>query len=278
MNEYVYYNGKRGKWGEISIPLSDRAIFFGDAVYDAALGASGKIYHENLHNERFFGNIRATGLNLDMSESDFSELLKCVAVESGFQKFFMYYQLSGYLDERLHAPRDEKRSNLLITVKPFEPIKKELSLISTPDRRHSMCHIKTTNLLGSVIASEEAYSSGADEAVFYRGSYVTECAHSNISIMKNGELITHPRSEYILPGIMRGEMIRVAKNLGIEVRERPFSLSELYSADDVIVTSTSKIALRASELNSVPISLGNHTEADEIMGILRKEFDNFCNI
>lgn len=278
MNEYVYYNGKRGKWGEISVPLSDRSLFFGDAVYDAALGASGRIYLAKQHNERFFDNAKAIGLSLSMSEESFAHLLSEITKESGFDKFFIYYQLSGYLDERLHAPRNTERSNLLIVVKPFEEIKKELSLISFPDRRHSMCHIKTTNLLGSVIASEEAYLSGADEAVFHRGIYVTECAHSNISIIKNGELITHPRSEYILPGIMRGELIRAARCSGIEVRERPFSLSELYSADDVIITSTSKIAMRAKELNGMTISTGNHYTGDKLMGILRKDFDNFCNI
>lgn len=278
MEEYVYYNGKCGKWGEISIPLSDRSIFFGDAVYDAALGASGKIYLGDLHNERFFGNIRALGLTLGMSEENFSSLLNAVARESGFKKFFIYYQLSGYLDERLHAPRCKSRSNLLITVKPFEPMVKELSLISCSDRRHRMCHIKTTNLLGAILASEEAEALGADEAVFERGGFVTECAHSNISIIKGGELITHPKSEYLLPGIMRGELIRVAKEIGIEVRERPFSLSELYSADDAIVTSTSKIAMRVKELNSVPISCGNHEIADEIIGILRNDFTDFCSI
>jgi len=179
-------------------------------------------------------------------------------------------------DERRHAPRDDKTS-LLVIAKMHEPKLRTLKLISYPDRRHSLCHVKTTNLLGAVLASNEAHNAEADEAVLLRGEYVTECAHSNISIIKDSVLITHPLDEHILPGIMRERLIIAAKGLDISVSERPFSYSELLSADDVIVSSTTRLAERATELDGIEISRGNHQTGDALMAILRKEWELFCS-
>ena len=275
---YAYYNGVFGKFEEIKIPLSDRAVFFGDGVYDAAIGRCGKIFLKDEHIERFVGNAKRIGIPLQHTKEELSLLLEEVIRKSGLSEFFLYFQCTGYLPERVHAPRDKGCGNLLITVKPYTPFEKEkeLSLVSYPDIRQSFCDVKSLNLLGSVLASEHASSSGCDEAVFIRGNFVTECAHSNIFIIKDEKLITHPCNQRILPGITRKKLLAIAKKREIESEERPFSLSELLSADDVIITSTSKLALRAKSLDGVEISKNSGDIGTTLIDDMFKCYRDFC--
>ena len=275
---YAYYNGIFGNFDDIKIPLSDRSVFFGDGVYDAAIGRYGKIYQEELHLARFFENVKKVGIPVSYSEKELSDLLLETVKRSSAREFFLYFQATGHLSERLHAPRDKSKSNLLITVKPFSlhDRQKELDLVSYPDIRQSFCNIKTLNLLGSVLASERAVSEKCDEAVFVKDGTGTECAHSNIFIVSCGKLITHPANERILPGITRKTVLLTAKILGIPTEERPFSLSELFSADDVLITSTSKLALRAKSLDGTPISEKKSDAGSAIIDEMFKCYQEFC--
>ena len=277
MEQYAYYNGKVGKWSEITIPLSDRSIFFADSVYDAAIGTSRSgIYLGKRHVERLFYSARAIGIKPEYTEEELLKLLEDFAERSKIPSYFIYFQLSASADERRHSPRDE-RTNLLIVIKEHTLPFRELKLVSFPDRRHTMCHIKSTNLLGSVLASEASFGASADEAVLLRGEYVTECAHSNIFIIKDEVLLTHPRNEYILGGIMRERLINASHSIGLSVSERPFSYSEIFSADDVIVSSTTRLAERAINLDGMTISTGNREIGDRLIGILRREYELFCS-
>jgi D-alanine transaminase len=114
----------------------------------------------------------------------------------------------------------------------------KLKLITYEDERYLYCNIKTLNLLPNVLASQKAAEAGCNEAVFHRGDIVTECAHSNISILKGGVLRTAPLTKYILPGTVRKQMLELARENDIPIDETAFTLSELLNADEVIVTST----------------------------------------
>ena len=128
-----------------------------------------------------------------------------------------------------------------------------IRLITREDTRFYHCNIKTLNLLPSVIAAQEAERAGVDETVFHRGEVVTECAHSNVSILKDGVFISHPNDNLILRGISKTHMIAACYRLGIQVMERPFTLAELKDADEIIVTSSSNFCLHACELDGAPV-------------------------
>jgi cytidylate kinase len=87
----------------------------------------------------------------------------------------------------------------------------------------------------------------------HRGSRVTECAHSNISILKDGVLRTAPTDELILPGITRKHLIELAKQNNIPVDESPFSMVELMNADEIIVTSSSALCIRVATIDKIPV-------------------------
>ncbi len=270
----AYYNGRICGVNEVAVPLTDRAVFFGDGIYDAAMGRRGAIYLEDEHLDRFIENAKKLAIPLPFDKSELSSLLRELVRQSGEECFFLYFQLTRYAQKRAHACRERERSNLLVTVTPLtlpDP-KARLDLVTYPDRRYGYCHIKTLNLLPAVLASNYAEGMGADEAVFLLGDEVTECAHSNISILKGGKLITHPTDMRILPGITRARLIDICREMGIPVRERAFTRAELLRSDAALVTSSSKLCRMAKSVDGVPLRLRARETAEQIC---KRFFDDF---
>lgn len=249
----AYFNGEFCSADKIRIPLGDRALWFGDGVYDAAIGRNGKIYMPSEHIDRFFSNAERLSISLPVCKEELRIILYTLAEKADKCGFFIYFQATRTSACRSHAYPDDASSNLLVTVREHIPPKPDtaLKLITLPDNRYKLCHIKTLNLLPAVLASRKATECSADEAVFVRDGFVTECAHSNIHAIINGALVTHPTNEYILPGTARAALIELAKEKRVPVVERPFTLSELYSADEVLVTSSSKLCLCAAEIDGI---------------------------
>ncbi len=277
MRDFAYYNGKYGLKEEISIPLSDRAIYFGDGVYDAAIGKNGKIFLSNEHILRFLGNAKKLEIAHNYTYDNILSILEKCAEMSGYESYFLYFQLSRGAKRRSHSYIGATQTNLLVTAEEFRlpDIKKPLSLITAEDLRYYYCNIKTINLLPAVIASGAAEKSGADEAVFCRGNTVTECAHSNISILKDRILYTHPKSNLILPGITRAHLLSTCKKLGIKYLETPFTTKELFSADEVLITSTSKLCRIADRIDNVRVGGKDSDTAEKICRYMINEFVNF---
>ena len=137
MNSYAYYNGKFAKRDEITIPLSDRSIFFGDAVYDAAIGSYDRILWEDEHIQRFLDNANRIGIKHNLTKKYLLQLLREVAIKSMINNYFIYFQLSRDLATRTHSANG-CGSNLLITVDPIEikPNVTPLKLITVEDKRY----------------------------------------------------------------------------------------------------------------------------------------------
>ena len=155
---------------------------------------------------------------------------------------------------------------------------KPIKLISTEDTRFFHCNIKTLNLIPSVMATQKAKDAGCQEAVFYRpGGRVTECAHSNVHIIKDGKLYTAPTDNLILPGIARAHLIRMCKKLEIAVSETPYTLDDLFAAEEVLVTSSSNLCLHANEIDGKPVGGKQPELLEKIRKALLDEFTEATN-
>lgn len=277
MNSYAYYNGKFAKRDEITIPLSDRSIFFGDAVYDAAIGSYDRILWEDEHIQRFLDNANRIGIRHNLTKKYLSQLLREIAIKSMINNYFIYFQLSRDLPTRTHSANG-CGSNLLITVDPIEinPNVTHLKLITVEDKRYGYCDIKTVNLLPSVLSATEAEKLGYDEAVFVKKEIVTECAKSNIAIIKQGRVITHPKSNRILPGITREHLRFICNKMSIPFDEREFGIDEMTSADEVLVTSTTKLCKTVGFIDALPVGGKDTHLASKICENMYKEYLDFC--
>ena len=274
----AYYNGEYGTRETIKVPLTDRAIYFGDGIYEAAIGKNGIIYLEEEHLSRFFKNSNELNLKPNFSKEQLKNILYKLIAECKFECFFIYFQLTRNGKERSHT-YTSCDPNLLVTVSEVDSPSPEriLRTITLDDRRHSFCGIKTLNLLPSVIASQTASVNNCDESILIKNGTVTECAHSNVFIINEEKLITRPTDGTILPGITRKRLIELAYNNDIAVEERLFGANELLSADEVLITSSSKLCLRVSSVNGKEFKLREDSLGTSLCHLIYRDFIKYTS-
>ena len=256
MENLGYYNGEIGKINDIKIPMTDRVCFFGDGVYDATIAGNHVIFTLEEHVDRFYESASFIKLNLSISKNELMELLSSLVRKVDSPSQLVYWQATrGTALVRTHFFPENARANIWVMLRPIDlpDLEKKYKLITVEDTRYLHCNIKTLNLLPNVLAAEKAQAAGCQEAVFHRGDRVTECSHSNVHILKNGELCTAPADNYILPGIARSHLIKICKLLEIPVVEKAFTISEMMDADEVLVTSASNFCSSASHINGEPV-------------------------
>ena len=258
MKTLGYYNGIIGEIEEISIPITDRAFYFGDGVYDAVMCRNNIPYLLFEHINRLYENCHLLGINVPKTKEEMSNLIKELCTMVDGEEKFVYFHVSRGSGIREHS-YNQSKGNICITVKPQRVlgVYDKVDLCTTNDYRYGYCNIKTLNLLPSVLAAQLAKNNRCEETVFIRDGYVTECSHSNISIIKNGELITAPCDKYILPGVTRAHLIENAKKAGIKVREEKFKEEELYLADEILISSSSKMIKGAKAINGKQVGGGD---------------------
>ncbi|MGN0570096.1 MAG: aminotransferase class IV [Candidatus Fimenecus sp.] len=258
MENIGYYNGKTGLIEEMTIPMNDRVTYFGDGVYDATYARNHKIFALSDHLDRFYNSCRLLKIPFDMPREELAKTLEDLVNQVDDGETFLYWQATRGTGMRNHAFPSTK-PNLLVTVTPckFKNVYKKLRLITLEDTRFFHCNVKTLNLIPSVLAAEATKQAGCDESVFYRvrgeQKIVTECAHSNVSMLKDGKFITAPLSNLILPGITRKHLIEICKELGIPVEEKEYTLEELFDADEIIVSSSGSLGIGAYEMDGKPV-------------------------
>lgn len=259
MENLGYYNGKYDLIENMTVPMNDRACFFGDGIFEVAYCRNYKIYSLGEHMDRLYVSADKLGLNIPIGKEEFSALLYELSAKVDSHEQLIYWQISRGTELRSHAPQSELTANIWVTIRPKQLASTYLpmKLITVEDTRFFHCDMKTLNLIPTVLASIQAQKAGADEAVFHRGERVTECAHSNIAIIRrDGTVQTAPADNMILAGVARGHLIETCAKLGIPCEEKPFTVAEMMDAAEVIVTSSGTLCRPAVEIDGVKVGGG----------------------
>ena len=256
MENLGYYNGKYDLIENMTVPMNDRACFFGDGLFEVAYVRNYKIYALDEHMDRLYDGAKTLGYNMPITKGEFSSLLYELSSKVDSPDQLLYWQVSRGTEMRSHAPQSELVANIWVTIRPkvmlapYSPAK----LITYPDTRFFHCNMKTLNLLPTVMASIAAKNAGADEAIFHRDGIVTECAHSNLCIIRDdGAIQTAPSDNLILPGVTRAHMVRACKELGIPCIEDPYTLDELMNAAEVVIVTSGAQFRPVAEVGGVAV-------------------------
>lgn len=275
MERLGYYNGSYGPLEDMTVPMNDRVSWFGDGVYDAGPCRNYHIFAIDEHVDRFFRSAAALEIEMPVGKDELKDILNELVRKLDTGNLFVYYQVTRGTGVRKHA-FTTGAGNLWITMIPAEISdgRNPVQLITQEDTRFFHCNIKTLNLIPSVMASQRAAEAGCMEAVFYRpGGRVTECAHSNVHIIRGGTLFTAPTDNLILPGIARAHLLKACEALAVPFREEPFTLEELFSADEVIVTSSSNLCLHADHIDGKPVGMRDPALYNRLREYLLREFE-----
>ena len=280
MESIAYYDGNIGSPDELTVPFNDRVHFFGDGVYDAAMGAGGKVFALEDHLDRFYSSAAFFDINIPMAKANLGTLLTDLLSRVDGPTQFVYWQVTRGIAPRGHAYDKDLSGKLWVMIRteempdPSIPIK----LISLEDKRFEYGNVKTLNLMPAVSYLQAAYDAGADEAVLHRDGVVTECAHSNISILKGGIFYSHPNDEHILRGIAKTHLIQACYRESIPVIERAFTLEQLAAADEIIVSSSGEFCSSACELDGNPIGGRDPQTLKTLQHAVYQEFYDYTGI
>lgn len=274
MKTLGYYNGKYDELENMSVPMNDRVCWFGDGVYDAGPCRNYKIFAIDEHIDRFFNSAGLIKMQVPCTKAELKALLQDLVNKMDTGDLFIYFQVTRGTAVRTHEFPENVPANLWVMLKPMgtPDLYKKIRLLTQEDTRFLHCNIKTLNLLPSVMAAQKAKEAGCQEAVFHRGDRVTECAHSNCHILKDGILYTAPADNLILPGIARAHLIRICKKLEIPVSETPYTLKEMMDADEVLVTSSTKLCVAANEIDGTPVGGRAPETLKNILGAVMDEY------
>ena len=258
MENIAYYNGKISSIEEMLIPMNERSSYFGDGVYDAMFTVDHVPLSLDDHLRRFYRSAKKIEIEIPMAFDELRAMVIdfCRKVDSPDQ--MVYVQATRGVGMRGHAYRFAgDKPSLWVWVKPdyLDPMDRDYRCITMEDTRYFHCDIKTINLLPSVIYTQRAEEAGCDETILHRGDRVTECAHSNVHILKDGVLKTAPCDNLILPGIVRKHVLSICCAIGVPVQEEPFTLAELMDADEVFFTSSSALCSRVKEIDGKPVGM-----------------------
>lgn len=256
MENLGYYNGIYDRIERMTVPMNDRACFFGDGIFEVTYTRNHIPYALEEHMDRLYASAKELGIRIGITKEEFSHLLYTLIPKVDADEQLVYWQVTRGTEMRSHAPMSDLTANIWVTLRPmklrdtYTPMK----TITVEDTRFLHCNMKTLNLIPTVLASQAAVAAGANEAIFHRGTRVTECAHSNISILcADGSLQTAPADNMILAGVARGHLIQFCHAFGIQVREQPFTLDEMMKADEIIVTASGTLCRPVGEIDGIPV-------------------------
>jgi D-alanine transaminase len=274
MESLGYYNGKIDTLENMTVPMLDRANYFGDAVYEAAYSAGGVIFCLDEHIERLYRSAAHLDIPVFHTPTELKTLLRQLTSRLDGPELLVYWQISRGAARRKHSYPVGSAPNLWVMIEPgkIKPPNTDYTLVTAEDKRHLLCTIKTINLAANVLASEEAVKNGCDEAVFYHNGMVTECAKSNIAILTAGTFRTAPTDANILPGISRANLLKACRTLGIPAAEQSFSLPDMMGADEVIVCSSGTLCAAARKIDGQAVG----GRDDGTLSLLRRQvYDRF---
>lgn len=238
----MIFNGEILAQCDVKIDFEDRGYQFGDGVYEVIRIYNGELFTSEMHLNRLIESAKKISITIPITVKEIEDNLKRLVVENKIKFGIIYMQITRGVSPRNHAFPDGDVEPVFVAYTkemPYTGVYKEgKKAVVTEDIRWLRCDIKSLNLLGNILAKQKAKEADCFEAIMHRDTFVTEGSSSNISIVVNGELKTHPTNNLILNGITRQVLQNICLGAGITFKEDTFTLDELFQADEVIMTST----------------------------------------
>ena len=257
----AHFNGQLLPIDQIHISPLDRGFIFGDGVYEVIPVYSGTPLRGREHFERLQRSMDEIGLRNPRTVDEWMRATEeLLAHHPGNQS--VYIQVTrGAPKKRDHVIPKDLEPTVFMMCYPLaspsrEAIENGVACVTAPDFRWEKCHIKSTSLLGNVLARQISAEAGATETIMIRNGFVTEASASNAFVVKNGIVAAPPRDNLILLGITYELLVRLAEEGAVKLEIRPIPESELRSADEIWLSSSTKEVLAVTTLDGKPVGSG----------------------
>jgi D-alanine transaminase len=276
----VYLNGEWMPLSGAKISVLDRGFIFGDGIYEVVPAYNRKPFRLEPHLRRLERSLAAIKIESPMTHDQWAELFMETIKRNDGEDQFVYLQVTRGVAKRDHAFPSPAVAPTVFTMstpfqRPSETLRKEgIAVVSLPDERWLHCDIKSTALLGNVLARQAAVDRGVAEAMLFRDGFLTEASSANIWMVKDGILHAPLKNHLILEGVRYGLMQEVAEKLGIPVQIRRIRQAEVAQADELLLTSATREVLPIVKMDSRPVGHPSHAgEPGPVYLKLRQAYD-----
>ncbi len=248
----VFLNGEILDAGDAKISVFDRGFIFGDGVYEVMARIDGRFFYREAHLARLKWCLGQIHIKADISqlENAIPELLAASGLAE--KDCLLYMQVSRGTAPRQHSYPQKIRPTLMMYAWPKTLAginTTHASVLTIEDYRWSRCDIKSTSLLGNVMANQLAMENDCYETLFIRDGKITEASHCNVFFVKDRIVYTHPRGPLILDGITRQVVLELCKQHGMEVRLEGIPSKEIDKMDEAFLTGTSTQVMAIKEVD-----------------------------
>ena len=248
-NIKIYVNGQIKPRVEAVVSVFDSGFLLGDGVWEGIRLHNGKLMFVDQHLDRLFEGSKAIDLDIGLTKEELIEAITYICktnkMTSGVHIRLVVTR--GIKKTPFQSPRANTGKSTIVIIPEWKEVSKQV--IAEGIKLHTV-HIQRGNptvqdplwnslsKLNCISACIQAEKAGADEALMLNpNGFISTCNSTHFFIIRNQELWTS-NGLYCIEGITRGNIISLAKKLGLLVKECDFSLTKDYSADEAFVTGT----------------------------------------
>ena len=283
-NPTVFLNGQWQPLSEAKVSVLDRGFIFGDGIYEVVPAYSKRPFRIESHLNRLMRSLTAIRIRSPYDKEQWAALFHEVITRNAGDDQFVYIQVTRGVAKRDHAfPNPEVTPTVFAMStafhQPSQKIREEgVAVVTLPDERWLHCDIKSTALLGNVLARQSAADRGVMEGVMFRDGFLTEGSSSNVWMVKDGVLCAPIKNHLVLEGIRYGLFEELAAKLGIPLQIRRIRQAEVAGADELMISSATKEVLPVVKMDSRLVGHASHAgKPGPIYKKLRQAYDEAIN-
>lgn len=256
-----FMDGKFTERAELNISIDDRGYYFGDGIYEVIKVYDGELYTAAEHISRLFQSAAKVKITIPYTEEQLLEIARELTLRNAISVGHIYIQVTRGVATRMHQFPESTVAPVISAYaisnpRPTANIENGVPVKSVEDIRWLRCDIKSLNLLGNVLAKQEAYEADCVEALLHRDGVVTEGSSSNLFGVKDGTIYTHPATNLILNGITRQVVLGLCQEIAVPVEEKSFTFEDAFNMDELFLTSTTSEIMPITSLDGRSIGLG----------------------
>ncbi|MCA3649184.1 MAG: D-amino-acid transaminase [Methylobacterium sp.] len=258
----AYVNGRYLPLAEATLPIMDRGFLFGDGIYEVTAVLGDHFVDNEPHLARLDRSLRAIGIRNPHTIPEWTAIQRELVRQNDLKQGTVYIEVTRGTYEREFTCPDDIAPNVVMFTQAKNLLANPMAetgaaVITVDDLRWARRDIKSVALLAQVLAKFEAKHAGVAEAVMLEDGVVTEGASSTFFILSSvGVLVTRALSNSVLPGVTRSSVMRLARETGLPVEERPFTRQEMLAAREVFYTSASSFVMPVVAVDGEKISGG----------------------
>lgn len=260
-----YLNGDYAALRDTKVSVLDRGFIFGDGIYEVVPAYGGRPFRFEEHMARLDRSLGKLRIANPHSREEWlarcHKLLAALIERSSPGDQLVYIQVTRGVALRDHVMPVDLVPTVFMMCSVMKPATTEqrhagVACITARDFRWERGDIKSTSLLGNVLARQISADKGATETIMFRQGLLTEAAASNVWVVQEGALLGPPTSEHVLEGI-RYELIReLCEECGIAYNLRPIHEAEVFAADELLLSSATKEVLPVTSLDGEAVGHG----------------------